>query len=106
MQETNLLIRLQALLNASLPLWDVKDVMTVEVSEGQIALCRVDGQYVRISQTPIALRDIARWSITRPDGSSLVCSSVLGVLAAVRDVLATTHRSGLPLRLGVMGVSS
>lgn len=105
MQESKLLIHLHALLNASLPIWGVKDVITVEVAEGQIALCRADGQYVRISQTPIALRDIARWSITRPDGSSLVCSSVLGVLAAVRDILATTHRSGLPLRLGVMGVS-
>lgn len=105
MQESNLLIRLASLLKASLPLWGVKDVMSVEVSDGHIELCRTDSQYVRISQTPIALRDIARWSITRPDGSSLVCSSVLGVLAAVRDILATTHRSGLPLRLGVMGVS-
>lgn len=105
MQEYLLLIRLHVLLKASLPLWDVKDLMTVEISEGKIALCRADGQCIRISQTPIALRDIARWSITRPDGSSLVCSSVLGVLAAVRDILDTTHRSGLPLRLGVMGVS-
>ncbi len=105
MQESNLLIRLQVLLKASLPLWDVKDLMTVEISEGKIALRRADGQCIRISQTPIALRDIVRWSITRPDGSLLVCSSVLGVLAAVRDILAATHRSGLPLRLGVMGVS-
>ncbi len=105
MQDSNLLIRLQALLKASLPLWGVKDVMTVEVSDGKIVLCRTDSQSISISQTPIPLRDIARWSIMRPDGSSFVCSSVLGVLEAVRGILATTHRNGLPLRIGVMGVS-
>jgi len=106
LNQTILLNRLHALLGASLPLWDVQGDVVLDPLTGRIELRRIDGLHVSITESPPSMRDIVRWSITCADGSVRVFSSVLGVLTAVRDELATTQSSGLPLRLGVMGVST
>lgn len=106
MNEFNLLSRLHTLLSASLPLWDVQGDVSIDPSAGHIKLSRSDGLHLSISETSPEMRDIVRWSISRANGSSRVCSSVLGVLTAVKEELGASQSRSLPLRLGVMGVSS
>ncbi len=105
MSESNLMIRLHALLVDSMPLWNVNATVGLDERSTRIEICRSDGLQLSIGQTPKTMREIARWTVTCKGETSRVCSSTLGVLSVVRELIATTPDSGMPLRLGVMGIT-
>ncbi|MVW77988.1 hypothetical protein [Bordetella sp. 02P26C-1] len=106
MHESELLRRLHALLAGSVALWNLDDVELSDSGEGTIEIRRADGFTVSVTQTPPAMRDIARWSVKSSLGTSRLCSSVLGVVSVVSEMLGVTQSQRVPLRVGVMGVAA
>jgi hypothetical protein len=103
MHDTELFRHLHALLASSLRLWDTQCIHIEDLDREAVELGCTDGRRVMVTLMPAALRDIARWSVKSSDGTSRLCSSVLGVPGAVAELFGIAQQRRMPLRLGVMG---
>lgn len=106
MDDTEVLSRLHMLLSSSLALWGAGDEV-VPTREDDAFLLRLPGNAaIVVTSAPVEMREIMRWSVAYPTGRIRRCSSILGVLDAVRDALGCHSDDAMGIRIGVTGVVS
>lgn len=95
--------KLRLLLDESLPLWGVAGVVDPPVGDEPLIVVRAEGARAAVRPGPPGNGSI-RWFVTSTvgdgPGRDRPCTSVLGVLGAVRATLTGEHGTGARLRIG------